>query len=105
MWKTRRSYEYRNRYGTLVYVPARSYWRPDSSKNSRARVSNRCPYCSARITTVRNANGGWAHLEIGLESYGTLHPCFTRGRGMSKRKAEGMKDLFDATDDGIKTPA
>jgi hypothetical protein len=74
------------------------YWREYasvSSESNRKRRSNTCPYCRAVIHTMPMAKGGWAHFENGLVHLGTLHPCFTIGRGMSKRPSENMRDLFE----------
>lgn len=94
MFRRRQSYVYFNKWGTRVFVPAGWQWYKSKGKDPKVRFKHACPECGALIETVRNPKGGWAHFEPGMIHLGTLHPCFTRGRDLSKKRPADMDDLF-----------
>ena len=101
MFHKRKSYSYVNKNGKLVYVPDGYFWRsPKNTKSHSKNYTSTCPECGATIVVARNKRGGWAFFEDGLRTYGTLHACFTRGRGMSKLRPENMDDLFEELEEG-----
>lgn len=85
--------------GKIIEVRACEYWRedrsddPDGTRKSYKRI---CPSCGATILTMQMPRGGWAHFEDGMLHLGTLHSCFTIGRGMSRRRALAIRDLFES---------
>jgi len=94
MWKRRKGYSYfSSRAVRMVYVPPKLFW-SETNTGPTSGFANR-PECGARIQVVRNKRGGWASFEPGLSSLGTLHPCFSRGRNLSKSRPDDMGDLFD----------
>lgn len=54
-----------------------------------------CKKCGAALQVRRANGGGLIPYEKGLAHLGTLHSCFTVGRGMSKYLATDTEDLFD----------
>lgn len=97
-WYWKRDYLRTYRSGRVGPVAGHYYYREtvlDGEESRPKRRSNACPYCNARIHTAQTKNGGWVHFEHGLSHLGTLHSCFTVGRGLSKRRASVIRDLFD----------
>ena len=67
-------------------------------KSKKHKCKNRvgvCKKCGGSIETVRNNTGRILSYEVGMVSHGVLHHCFDIGRGLSKKRAEGVEDLFD----------
>lgn len=97
-WHWRRPHNRTLRSGRVIAVSGTYYWKDaplaDAAK-SRVVRSNLCPYCHANIHTYPTKSGGWVHFEKGMAHLRILHSCFTIGRGMSKRRANAVRDLFE----------
>ncbi|WP_157063700.1 hypothetical protein [Phaeobacter sp. 11ANDIMAR09] len=64
-------------------------------KGKKAAFRHACPECGAQIVSVKMKNNGWAHFEGGKGLGKIKHPCFDRGKGLSKRRDENTPDLFE----------
>ena len=59
------------------------------------RATGTCRKCGGPIETLRTNTGRVISYEVGMVSHGVLHPCFDLGRGLSKKRADDVEDLFD----------
>jgi hypothetical protein len=57
-----------------------------------------CPICGKEILRIRMPNKGAAFFESGQGLQRVKHPCFTLGRGLSRRRDQDTLDLFDESD-------
>lgn len=101
----RRGHTRVSRSGRVAYVAdhyVRDTGEPLRSEPRAIEHLSKCRRCGAFIQIVRSSFGGLIYYEPGLARFGTLHSCFTVGRGISTRRAVDHPDLFDWADNAAK---
>lgn len=96
-WHRRAAHTRRGKDGQIIHVRSSTVFTNPSStrKGKKAAFRQSCPECGAQIVSVNMKNGGWAHFEGGKGLGRVKHPCFDRGKGLSKRRDKNTTDLFE----------
>ncbi|MEO9896241.1 MAG: hypothetical protein ABJD13_07715 [Paracoccaceae bacterium] len=96
-WHRRAAHTRRGKNGQIIHVRASTVFTNPSSntKVKKPAFRHECPECGAKIVSVNMKNGGWAHFEGGKGLGRIKHPCFDRGKGLSKRRDDNTADLFE----------
>lgn len=82
--------------GRAVRVSETTVFREDRSQQKLRSYSLSCPICGKPIIRIRMPNSGTAFFEGGEGLRQVKHPCFTVGRGLSRRRDEDTPDLFES---------
>ena len=96
----RKAHVRRTRGGRFTPVREATVWRETSSEKKsgdqrKSDQTSKCPKCGALIIARPMPGGGWAHFEGGKGLKKIKHACFNRGAGMSRKRDDVTKDLFD----------
>lgn len=84
--------------GRAIRVSETTVFREDRSQRKLRSYSLSCPICGKPIIRIRMPNSGAAFFEGGDGLRQVKHPCFTVGRGLSRKRDEDTPDLFDSLD-------